>query len=229
MEPEELLLVHPDAFGLKQDAEPPIAKTSPLSRQATQTLAQVRRRPVRASGARSWDRHGPARRPAAGHQAKRGLPARRGRDQFSQKIVQRRDIQRRFRQELLQPAVLVFQRFERLRVRHLHPAVLRLPAVERLLADPRPPANLRRRTARLLFAQNPDDPRLAEPARPHVRLLASTDSHSMRGISWGRGQLSTVRERKFTNQTLDLASRAAARPRRGYELAETDGPSSPYP
>lgn len=42
VEPEELLLVHADAFTLQQDAEPPVAEAALLRRQPSQPLAHVR-------------------------------------------------------------------------------------------------------------------------------------------------------------------------------------------
>jgi hypothetical protein len=74
---------------------------------------------------------------------------------FCQKVLQRRDVQHRFRQQLLQTPVLVIEAVQTLRVRWVHPAVLRLPAIEGLLADSLPAADLRRRRTALCSRSTP--------------------------------------------------------------------------
>lgn len=95
----------------------------------------------------------------------------RARSVFSQKVVQRRDIQHRLRQQLLQPPVLVLQRSQLLGVRHRQATVLGLPALEGLLADSVPAAHLRRRVPGLLLPQHADNLGIFEPTLLHVRLL----------------------------------------------------------
>src|ERR1700722_12324581 len=63
--------------------------------------------------------------------AERKTLQRRGRPYiFCQKLFQRRLVQHRLRQKLLQLAVLLFQRSQTLGVRHLHAAVFGLPGVQ---------------------------------------------------------------------------------------------------
>jgi len=87
VEPQELLLVHADAFTLEQDAQPPLAEAATLRRQAPQSLAHVRivrmDHAARRLGIGLDQPAGASLREAAlRHQAKRSLPAGCRPDQF---------------------------------------------------------------------------------------------------------------------------------------------------
>jgi hypothetical protein len=79
-------------------------------------------------------------------------------------------MQMAFRQQLLQPAVLVFERLEFAGVRHLHPAVARSPLVERRVADAILAAHFAGRQPSAVLLQNLGDLLFCESALTHVRL-----------------------------------------------------------
>ena len=64
---------------------------------------------------------------------------------FSKHLLQRRHIQHRLRQELLELAVLLFQALQLAGVGDLHPAIARPPLVERRIADAVLPTQVARR------------------------------------------------------------------------------------
>jgi len=87
VEPEELLLVHADAFTLEQNARPPMAETASLSRQRPQPLARFAVARIRRAAHRfGIDLDQPAgpllEQAALRHQTKHGRPARCRPDQF---------------------------------------------------------------------------------------------------------------------------------------------------
>ena len=72
---------------------------------------------------------------------------------FCQQILQRGHVEHRFGEKLLQPPVLVLERFQSARLGHLQPAVARLPFVERGRADAMPPTDLPGPRSGLLLAK----------------------------------------------------------------------------
>ena len=59
---------------------------------------------------------------------------------FSEDVLERRVIQHRLGQQLLEPAVLIFQGLQPPRLRDLQPAILGFPLIEGRVRDPVPPA-----------------------------------------------------------------------------------------
>src|ERR1700730_1322379 len=118
-------------FPGQEPTQAPIAKAPPLRRQLTQSLAYCRIVwPLRLIvQARAGQSHPPAGAPPA-------LAV------FSEQILERRVIQYRFGQQLLQPSVLILQRLQPARLRYLQPAVLRFPLVKSRIRDPVPPTYL---------------------------------------------------------------------------------------
>jgi hypothetical protein len=76
-------------------------------------------------------------------------------------------VEHRFRQELLQLAVLVLQRPKALGVRHVHAAVFGLPVVQRGFRDAVLASQIGRLRASFVLAQNRDDLLLGEPDPLH--------------------------------------------------------------
>ena len=76
---------------------------------------------------------------------------------FSQHLAGHLDLELRFRQELLKPAIFGFKLFQALRVRDAHPAELAPPEVVTGLREPVPAAQVLHREACLGLPQEPDD------------------------------------------------------------------------
>src|SRR6185312_1396698 len=137
------------------------------SRLKSSTKARMRKRRPSPAGARHSDRSlapvQPTRRHDAANSSSLRSPrsrlssASRASEVFSKHLFQRRHIERRFRQQLLQLPVLLLESLQLAGVRHLHPAILRTPVIKRRIADPMLAANIRRRHPSLMLLQNPDD------------------------------------------------------------------------
>ena len=135
----------------------PISEPAPLGRQRAEPRAN---RSVAADGAigngtpsvqcSAANRHAAANSSSLQSPRSQLSAASRASEVFSQGFLQRRHIQHRFRQQLLQLAVLLFQSLQSLGVRDLHPAVARSPIVERRVADPVLAAQLRYRQSCLM-------------------------------------------------------------------------------
>src|SRR5258706_7471920 len=82
-------------------------------------------------------------------------------------VLQNGDIQHRLGEQLLQLAVLVFERPQTSGIRHVETAVPPLPLIERRARDPVLAAHIRCRAPRFLLAQDADDLLFAEPATLH--------------------------------------------------------------
>src|SRR6202050_1785121 len=106
---------------------------------------------------------------------------------FSEHLLERRRIKHRLRQELLQLAVLVLQRFELAGVGDLHPAIARSPLVEGGIADAVLATQLARRQSGSMLLQHLDDLLFRESALTHVRLPMGTDSTQKPGCLRGAG------------------------------------------
>lgn len=118
---------------------------------------------------------------------------RRASEVFSQRLTQRRHVEHRLGQELLELPVLLVERLQAMSVRDLHAAEARAPRVERRVADAVAAADLSHRQPGLLLLQDTDDLLFAEPAllhrpSPHRRTLASE-----RGQARGQGKLHASR------------------------------------
>src|ERR1700691_5094673 len=107
----------------------------------------------------------------------------------SEHLLERRRVEHRLRQELLQLAILVLQRLELAGVGDLHPAIARSPLVERGIADAIFATQLAGRQSGSVFLQHLDDLFFRESALTHVRLPVGTDSTQKRGCLRGAGQL----------------------------------------
>ena len=134
VQPIELLVIHRVTFARQQPAQAPIAEAPPLRGQFAQPLPQCR--VVRSSApiaqSRMIQSHQPARAPltqpvTAPSPASLLLAAPQASDVFSEQVLERRVIQHRLGQQLLQPPVLILQRLQPARLRDLQPAVLRFP------------------------------------------------------------------------------------------------------
>src|SRR6185437_8068393 len=82
-------------------------------------------------------------------------------------ILQHRDVEHRLGQQLLQLAVLVFERLQLARIRHVHPAELRLPFEEGRAADAMLAEQIGRLHPGLVLAQNPNDLLFRKPRTLH--------------------------------------------------------------
>src|SRR6185436_10529276 len=109
---------------------------------------------------------GVRRLPASAARAPRQLVSDPGSVVSPGRLPQNADVQRLLGNQLLQAAVLLFQRLQPLHLVRLNPGVLRSPLVVRRLPDLQVPAYLRHRLTRAQqpfgFAQNPHDLRNRE-------------------------------------------------------------------
>jgi hypothetical protein len=90
---------------------------------------------------------------------------------FYQQLAQRRDIQHRFFQQLLQLGVFIRQRLQSLGLGNLHAAVFRAPRIERRVADAMLAVKISRRCTSLVLLQHRDDLLFGKP-----RLTDSTSN-----------------------------------------------------
>ena len=91
---------------------------------------------------------------------------------FCQKILQRRIVEHRVGQQLLQPSVLALHRLQALRLGDLEPAVLGLPVVKRRFAHPVLPAHVGRLRPGLVLLQNRNDLLFRMPFALHRPVLS---------------------------------------------------------
>src|ERR1700731_4399992 len=87
---------------------------------------------------------------------------------FSEQVLERRVVQHRLGQQLLQSAILILQGLQPARLRALEPTVLCLPLVEGRVRDAVPATYLWRLCPRLRLPQDPDYLFLVEPAALHL-------------------------------------------------------------
>lgn len=104
---------------------------------------------------------------------------------FSQKVFQRRVVQHRIGQKLLQSGVLVLECLQPLRLADVHAAILGLPLVDAGVAHTMLAAQIGDRNPGLLFLQYPDDLLFGEPVALHLRSLLWGQSLLQAGLSQG--------------------------------------------
>lgn len=97
----------------------------------------------------------------------RRASANRASEVFCQHLAQRRDVQHRLRQQVLQLGILFLEPLQAFRVRYFHSAVFRAPRVECRIADPVLPAQVRYRRVSLVLLQHPSNLLLAKPRSLH--------------------------------------------------------------
>lgn len=118
--------------------------------------------------------------------------------------LQRLDVQVRFGQQLLKPAVLGFQRLQALRVGGLHAAVLRPPLVEGRVAEAVLAAQLGDHHPRFGLLEKPDDLLGGESALAHVRPLWVNGLYLLSVGTAGGEQVNATRQNhsseKITNE-----------------------------
>src|SRR5580698_9034798 len=141
----------------------------------------------------SWGADRPGDKPVAANSVSLGPPrsqrvgASWASEVFYEHLLERRRIQHRLRQQLLQLAVLVLQRLELAGIGDLHPTVARAPLVEGRIADAVLAAQLARRQSGSVLLQHLDDLFFRKSALTHVRLPEGTDSTQKRGRLRGAG------------------------------------------
>ncbi len=127
---------------------------------------------------RSARRRDVAKCPSPRWPSSRLFCVRRASEVFSQSLAQRRHVEHRLGEKLLELAVLLVERLQPARIRDLHAAEARAPRVERRVADAVAAADLSHRKPSRLLLQDDDDLLFAEPTflhrpSPYRRTLAS--------------------------------------------------------
>jgi len=107
---------------------------------------------------------------------------------FSVQRFQRLIVEREIGDQMLQPPILVLERFQPPRFADIEPAVLALPAMVRLLADAVPANDVADLRACVHFAQYADDLLLRESTLPHG---SSSGRTPIIAGSVSRGQVTT--------------------------------------
>ncbi len=202
---ESGLIVHHDVYNDANDsrtaaADPQGSSAAPGS---PHRLIAARHSDRSSGRARSGRRPGAANSSAPRSPRSRTLSAIRASEVFSERLAQRRDVEHRLRQQLLELPVLIVQRLQPPRVGYLHAAIAITPVVEGRVADPVLAADVRHRNPGLMLLQHRNDLFFAEPALLHLRLLP-TESNSNRGRFRGQRQSYCAKLRSETRLSMAM-------------------------